>query len=87
MMALPTPRSSTVGLSIHLCACSILPSRWTAALAGLLLDTALLVLVCKFCRAVATCLANALASGESPFPLQRKKTAPCHTDTIYIEMT
>lgn len=67
---LPTPRSSTVGLSIHLWACSILPSKWTAALTGLVFATALLVLDCKFWSDVAICLANARASGESPFPLR-----------------
>lgn len=65
----PTPLSSTVGLSIQRCACSIFPSKCTAAFAGLLFATALLVLDCKFCRAVAICLAKALASGVSPLPL------------------
>lgn len=65
----PTPLSSMVGLSIQRCACSIFPSKCTAAFAGLLFATALLVLDCRFCRAVAICLAKALASGVSPLPL------------------
>lgn len=71
----PTPLSSTVGLSIQRCACSIFPSKWTAAFAGLLLATALLVLDCRFCRAVAICLAKALASGVSPLPLEGIKNS------------
>lgn len=67
----PTPRSSTVGLSTQRWACSILPSRWMAALAGRLLATARFVLDCRFCKAAPICLARARASGVSPLPLRK----------------
>lgn len=68
----PTPLSSTPGFATQRSACSILPSRVTAGLAGLMLATARLVLACKVSRAAPICFAKARASGLSPLPLKQQ---------------
>lgn len=70
---LPTPLSSTPGLFTQRRACSILPSKVTAGLAGLMLATARLVLDCRVSSAAPICLASARASGLSPLPLRQKQ--------------
>src|SRR4029434_1633813 len=83
----PAPLSSRVCVSIQCWACSIFPSRCTAALAGRLLATALLVLDCMFCSAVAICLAKALASGVSPLPLSVFTFWKAHRESTKDEHT
>lgn len=67
----PTPLSSTPGLFTQRRACSILPSKVTAGLAGLMLATARLVLDCRVSSAAPICFASARASGLSPLPLRQ----------------
>lgn len=78
----PIPLSSTPGLFTQRRACSILPSKVTAGLAGLMFATALLVLDCRVSSAAPICFANARASGLSPLPLRRQ---PTHNLKVYTK--